>query len=111
MKEDTLINDFRRLLCHPTRRIMYRAMTTMAGAAAVVATALPAGAASAGSSAAPATATPTPATARHATAGHGAAGHGAPCRNGYVGLTYDDGPNPTSTTALLNALKAGHARA
>src|SRR6266566_5256308 len=105
MKEDTLINDFRRLLCHPTRRIMYRAMTTMAGAAAVVATALPAGAASAGSSAAPATATPTPATAGHATAGHG-----APCRNGYVGLTYDDGPNPTSTTALLNALKAGHAR-
>jgi peptidoglycan/xylan/chitin deacetylase (PgdA/CDA1 family) len=35
----------------------------------------------------------------------------APCRNGFVGLTYDDGPDPASTMALLNALKAGHARA
>ncbi|MFC9324918.1 polysaccharide deacetylase family protein [Kitasatospora sp. NPDC057015] len=33
------------------------------------------------------------------------------CRNGYVGLTYDDGPNPESTTPLLNALRAGGARA
>ncbi|GHH78773.1 hypothetical protein GCM10018793_30130 [Streptomyces sulfonofaciens] len=40
-----------------------------------------------------------------------AAGVWAACPNGYVGLTYDDGPNPSSTTALLNALKAGGARA
>jgi peptidoglycan/xylan/chitin deacetylase (PgdA/CDA1 family) len=33
------------------------------------------------------------------------------CPAGYVGLTYDDGPNPSSTTALLNALKAGGAKA
>ncbi|RKN45969.1 polysaccharide deacetylase family protein [Streptomyces hoynatensis] len=35
----------------------------------------------------------------------------ASCPNGYVGLTYDDGPNPSSTYALLNALQAGGARA
>ncbi|AGP53422.1 polysaccharide deacetylase family protein [Streptomyces rapamycinicus] len=35
----------------------------------------------------------------------------AACPNGYVGLTYDDGPNPGSTQALLNALRAGGAKA
>ncbi|MGY0055479.1 polysaccharide deacetylase family protein [Streptomyces sp. LZ34] len=35
----------------------------------------------------------------------------ANCPNGYVGLTYDDGPNPASTQALLTALRAGGARA
>lgn len=34
-----------------------------------------------------------------------------PCADGYVALTFDDGPLPGSTTALLDALKAGHARA
>ncbi|MFD7920274.1 polysaccharide deacetylase family protein [Streptomyces sp. NPDC059740] len=33
------------------------------------------------------------------------------CSGGYVGLTYDDGPNPASTTALLSALQAGQAKA
>lgn len=42
------------------------------------------------------------------TAGPAAA---ASCPNGYVGLTYDDGPNPSSTTALLNALKAANVKA
>src|SRR5690348_10431121 len=31
--------------------------------------------------------------------------------NGYVGLTFDDGPNPSNTTNLLNALKANGVRA
>ncbi|MEO3746229.1 polysaccharide deacetylase family protein [Plantactinospora sp. B24E8] len=31
--------------------------------------------------------------------------------NGYVALTYDDGPNPGTTTALLNALRSAGARA
>ncbi|MER6140549.1 polysaccharide deacetylase family protein [Streptomyces sparsogenes] len=35
----------------------------------------------------------------------------ANCPGGYVGLTYDDGPNPASTQALLNALRAGGAKA
>ncbi|TDC24830.1 polysaccharide deacetylase family protein [Streptomyces sp. 8K308] len=35
----------------------------------------------------------------------------AACTNGYVGLTFDDGPNPATTPALLNALRAGGARA
>jgi peptidoglycan/xylan/chitin deacetylase (PgdA/CDA1 family) len=35
----------------------------------------------------------------------------AACGNGYVGLTYDDGPNASSTTALLNALRNAGARA
>lgn len=35
----------------------------------------------------------------------------ADCPNGYVGLTFDDGPNPASTQALLSALQAGGARA
>ncbi len=41
------------------------------------------------------------------------AGNGiwASCPNGYVGLTYDDGPNPSSTTALLSALNQGGAKA
>ncbi|MBF9128272.1 polysaccharide deacetylase family protein, partial [Plantactinospora sp. S1510] len=34
----------------------------------------------------------------------------APC-NGYVGLTYDDGPNAGTTNALLNALTSAGARA
>ncbi|MFC7532551.1 endo-1,4-beta-xylanase [Actinoplanes sp. GCM10030250] len=33
------------------------------------------------------------------------------CRNGYVGLTYDDGPNPGNTTNLLNALRSNGLRA
>nr|WP_309238364.1 polysaccharide deacetylase family protein [Actinoplanes aureus] len=33
------------------------------------------------------------------------------CANGYVGLTYDDGPNPGNTTNLLNALRANGLRA
>ena len=35
----------------------------------------------------------------------------ADCHNGYVGLTFDDGPHPVSTTPLLNALREGGARA
>lgn len=35
----------------------------------------------------------------------------ANCPGGYVGLTYDDGPNPASTQALLSALRAGGAKA
>lgn len=34
-----------------------------------------------------------------------------PCANGYVGLTYDDGPTPGTTMPLLDALRAGGARA
>ncbi|WP_308200885.1 endo-1,4-beta-xylanase [Actinoplanes sp. M2I2] len=33
------------------------------------------------------------------------------CANGYVGLTYDDGPNPSTTTQLLNALRSNGLRA
>jgi peptidoglycan/xylan/chitin deacetylase (PgdA/CDA1 family) len=36
--------------------------------------------------------------------------HGGPCRNGYVGLTYDDGPSAT-TTQLLAALRDNGLRA
>ena len=35
----------------------------------------------------------------------------ASCANGYVGLTYDDGPNPGTTTSLLNALRSNGLRA
>ncbi len=35
----------------------------------------------------------------------------ASCSNGYVALTYDDGPNTTSTQALLNQLAAAGAKA
>ncbi|MEU6426988.1 polysaccharide deacetylase family protein [Microbispora sp. NPDC046973] len=35
----------------------------------------------------------------------------ADCSAGYVGLTYDDGPNPSNTTTLLNTLKANGLRA
>ncbi|ASS65388.1 MULTISPECIES: polysaccharide deacetylase family protein [unclassified Paenibacillus] len=35
----------------------------------------------------------------------------ADCSNGYVGLTFDDGPNPSNTTTLLNALKLNGLRA
>jgi peptidoglycan/xylan/chitin deacetylase (PgdA/CDA1 family) len=36
--------------------------------------------------------------------------HGGPCRNGYVGLTFDDGPSAT-TSQLLAALRENHLRA
>jgi peptidoglycan/xylan/chitin deacetylase (PgdA/CDA1 family) len=36
---------------------------------------------------------------------------GGPCRNGYVGLTYDDGPTVATRQALLAALRANHLRA
>lgn len=35
----------------------------------------------------------------------------ADCANGYVGLTYDDGPNPSNTTTLLSTLKNNGVRA
>ena len=35
----------------------------------------------------------------------------ADCANGYVGLTFDDGPNPNNTTTLLNTLKQNGLRA
>ncbi|MCO8272801.1 polysaccharide deacetylase family protein [Actinoplanes sp. TRM 88003] len=35
----------------------------------------------------------------------------AGCANGYVGLTYDDGPNPGTTTTLLNTLRSNGLRA
>jgi endo-1,4-beta-xylanase len=35
----------------------------------------------------------------------------ADCANGYVGLTYDDGPNPGNTNTLLNALRSNGLRA
>ncbi|WP_169983096.1 polysaccharide deacetylase family protein [Microbispora sp. H10836] len=39
------------------------------------------------------------------------AAEAADCSAGYVGLTYDDGPNPSNTTNLLNTLKANGLRA
>jgi peptidoglycan/xylan/chitin deacetylase (PgdA/CDA1 family) len=44
--------------------------------------------------------------AQNATTSH----HDRPCRNGYVGLTYDDGPSAT-TDQLLAALRANRLRA
>ncbi|MEV4346864.1 polysaccharide deacetylase family protein [Actinoplanes sp. NPDC049596] len=35
----------------------------------------------------------------------------ASCPNGYVGLTYDDGPNPSTTNQLLSALRSAGLRA
>ncbi|WP_229073110.1 polysaccharide deacetylase family protein [Actinoplanes sp. DH11] len=35
----------------------------------------------------------------------------ADCAGGYVALTYDDGPNPSNTTNLLNALRSNGLRA
>ncbi|MDP9795247.1 peptidoglycan/xylan/chitin deacetylase (PgdA/CDA1 family) [Catenuloplanes nepalensis] len=35
----------------------------------------------------------------------------AACESGYVALTYDDGPNPSTTQALLTALRNANARA
>jgi peptidoglycan/xylan/chitin deacetylase (PgdA/CDA1 family) len=64
---------------------MIRRLAALTAAAALVATPLPA----------------------HATT----ANHHPDCPNGYVGLTYDDGPTPETTAALLQALKAAHARA
>jgi peptidoglycan/xylan/chitin deacetylase (PgdA/CDA1 family) len=37
--------------------------------------------------------------------------HRGACRNGYVGLTYDDGPTAATRPALLAALRAAHLRA
>jgi peptidoglycan/xylan/chitin deacetylase (PgdA/CDA1 family) len=45
--------------------------------------------------------------AQAATSGHAA----SRCPNGYVGLTYDDGPTAATLPALLSALRAAHARA
>ncbi|WP_326826846.1 endo-1,4-beta-xylanase [Streptosporangium sp. NBC_01756] len=36
---------------------------------------------------------------------------GGDCSAGYVGLTFDDGPNPSTTDTLLNTLKANGVRA
>src|SRR4051812_12741509 len=33
------------------------------------------------------------------------------CRNGYVGLSYDDGPTPSTLPSLLDALRKAGARA
>jgi peptidoglycan/xylan/chitin deacetylase (PgdA/CDA1 family) len=41
----------------------------------------------------------------------GSAGAAASCASGYVGLTYDDGPNGGTTTQLLNALRSAGVRA
>ncbi|MEU6038367.1 polysaccharide deacetylase family protein [Actinomadura sp. NPDC047616] len=46
-----------------------------------------------------------------ATAGPATAGTVADCAAGYVGLTFDDGPNPSNTTTLLNALRTNGLRA
>ncbi|HEU5157473.1 MAG TPA: polysaccharide deacetylase family protein [Streptosporangiaceae bacterium] len=48
--------------------------------------------------------------AQGATASHPGAGAGA-CRNGYVGLTYDDGPTAATLPSLLEALRKAGARA
>lgn len=69
-----------------TRRLLSLVMVAAVGAAAGLAAASPASAAH-----------PHP--------------HQHRCRNGYVGLTFDDGPTPGTTTALLDALVAGGARA
>ncbi|GAA2571490.1 polysaccharide deacetylase family protein [Winogradskya consettensis] len=39
------------------------------------------------------------------------AGAAAACSSGYVGLTYDDGPNASNTTTLLNTLRSNNVRA
>jgi peptidoglycan/xylan/chitin deacetylase (PgdA/CDA1 family) len=49
-----------------------------------------------------------PAQAGQAQPAHG---NGGPCRNGYVGLTYDDGPTVATRQALLTALRAARVRA
>lgn len=77
------------------------ALAGVVGLASLVAAVVPAGAASA-ASAAQATAT--------ATANATAAGARA-CRNGYVALTYDDGPTAATLPALLRALRMAGARA
>ena len=41
----------------------------------------------------------------------GPAASAADCQNGYVGLTYDDGPNPGNTNTLLTALRNNNLRA
>ncbi|MEV6851387.1 polysaccharide deacetylase family protein [Actinoplanes sp. NPDC051411] len=48
--------------------------------------------------------------AQTAASSHDKSSHDKPCRNGYVGLTYDDGPSAT-TDQLLAALRANHLRA
>ncbi|HEY3716604.1 MAG TPA: polysaccharide deacetylase family protein [Jatrophihabitantaceae bacterium] len=42
---------------------------------------------------------------------HAATSHAAQCRNGYVALTFDDGPDPASTPRLLDALRDAGIRA
>jgi len=59
-----------------------------------------------GASAQPPVATSAAAAADHTTG----AGHGRACRDGYVGLTFDDGPSAT-TPQLLDALRDNHLRA
>src|SRR3954454_25015203 len=59
-----------------------------------------------GASAQPPVATSAAAAADHTTGG----GHGRACRNGYVGLTFDDGPSAT-LPQLLQALGDNHLRA
>jgi len=76
----------------PTRSLRRGAALLAAGLAAIGLTA-----AAPAASAAP---TPAPAVA---------AGHGR-CANGYVGLTFDDGPSAT-TNQLLAALTSHHLRA
>jgi peptidoglycan/xylan/chitin deacetylase (PgdA/CDA1 family) len=39
------------------------------------------------------------------------AGPATSCRNGYVALTFDDGPDPASTPRLLTALRRAGLRA
>jgi peptidoglycan/xylan/chitin deacetylase (PgdA/CDA1 family) len=50
-------------------------------------------------------------TAAANTAATSTAAAAAACSNGYVGLTYDDGPNPSNTTTLLNTLRSNNVRA
>ncbi|GAB2818676.1 hypothetical protein GCM10027091_57630 [Streptomyces daliensis] len=82
---------------------MRAALVAVAAAATLAFTAAPSPAASTGAS---------PDDSTGASAGEQRGGRAwANCPNGYVGLTYDDGPHQTSTTALLNALRAGGAKA
>ena len=52
-----------------------------------------------------------PATSPAARTAGGRTDHHGACRNGYVGLTYDDGPTAATTEPLLRALRTAHARA
>ena len=80
-----------------------RAMTAALGSAALAVLGLVA--------ATPGASAQSPASAAASTADHPAGGgHGHACRNGYVGLTFDDGPSAT-TPQLLAALRENHLRA